>query len=606
MSALHFGGGIEVDESHVELLPEVAIAASRLPAYEIAFAEAGLDDYRIEKQRIFIPQSKKKTYITALATAELLPAESGQIIGRALNASSPFENRQQREDRIKNARERELAQNISRMKGIEEATVNYDGEERKGIQQKIVFTASVAVRASQNKRLSAQQAQIIREYLAGCIAGLEPEKVYIVDLNRAPDNLGTDFSIQTAPSLPLISNSAGPDIGPLAKNIAQENTSAENTAAGPLTVLGCALAAGCLALWRRQKSSVTTPSDIGLTSKTEYLPVLSQSVDGVPTVERPADLMIPTNEEIFSDEGLENQAQLILPGEPSFQHLIPKHQAGGIELSELMPESQEFSVADNRNESDGDPQPPFQFVSEANPDDLYELLKNETSQIIAIVFSHFETEQSAAVFSRLPDEMQLDVLSRLSDLDDLSEQVIREIEQSLSKRLEALIHRNEKRTAGIRAVGDLLECVNPDTQSSILQGLEKQDADLAERVRTVHQQTENLEKTTPSAVGNRPETGLLDFDDLVLLDGEALCKIFSAVDTRDAVLALSHIGEEVTERVINSMSPKEANRLRKAITNLDETHSHDIAASCASVARVAFRLCQSGRIASPSSPNPIA
>ena len=106
---LTFLGRIEVAESHVELLPEVAIAASRLPAYQIAFAEAGLDDYLIEKQRIFIPQSKKKNYITALATAELLPAESGQIIGRALNASSPFENRQQRDkhhdnDDMRNAR----------------------------------------------------------------------------------------------------------------------------------------------------------------------------------------------------------------------------------------------------------------------------------------------------------------------------------------------------------------------------------------------------------------------------------------------------------------------------------------------------------------------
>ena len=79
---------------------------------------------------------------------------------------------------MKIAQEKEFAQTISQFNGIEEATVQYDAKEKKGIAQEVMFTASVTVRAKNKKPLSAQQSRVIRNYLAGCIAGLEPDAIY--------------------------------------------------------------------------------------------------------------------------------------------------------------------------------------------------------------------------------------------------------------------------------------------------------------------------------------------------------------------------------------------------------------------------------------------
>ena len=159
--------------SEIELLPD-ALSTRQLSAYQIAFADAGLADYRIEKQKIFVPKIKKSDFMAALSKANLLTAASGKYLEKAIDSSSPFENQQQRKQRIKIAREKEFAQTISQFNGIEEATVQYDAKEKKGIAQETIFTASVTVRAKNGKSLTAQQSRVIKNYLAGCIAGRWP------------------------------------------------------------------------------------------------------------------------------------------------------------------------------------------------------------------------------------------------------------------------------------------------------------------------------------------------------------------------------------------------------------------------------------------------
>lgn len=117
-------------------------------------------------------------------------------------------------------------------------------------------------------------------------------------------------------------------------------------------------------------------------------------------------------------------------------------------------------------------------------DTLHQLLISENAQIIAIVFSHLEPSQAAEVLSCLPEPLQVEVLTRLSDLDALSTVVLNEIEQSLEKRLTAQILQNSKRSAGAKAVGDLLDFVPHDAQASIIKGLKGQNTALAEQLLT--------------------------------------------------------------------------------------------------------------------------
>ena len=586
LAMLAFFNRTSTTRSEVNLLPGMSLTLRQLPAYEMAFAKAGLQDYRIEKQNIWVPQSKKATFMAALSSANLLSATSGKIVKDALDASSPFENQQQRKHRIKIARQQELAQEISQFKGIEEATVRYDTVEKKGIQQVTVCTASVTARAINNQQLTAEQAQIIRNYLAGCIAGLEPDDIYIVDLNRShathrPRSAATNPSEQY-----------------------KDPTPAPPVAAGTLAILGSALLVGCIALWKRKKGPVENRL---LPASSSFQTELSGQVI------KPNSAMLPdaattqtlahNHQEMVDDKPM--NARLLLPGQSDYSHLIPAQQTDGIELTTLAIDAASASSTATDTPVAEDKML-FEFVHQASPDELFEILENETPETIAIVFSHLPPDHAAHVLNHLPHAVQLQVLKSLSDLDEPNEDMERQIGKTLADRLKSLVERNEKRKAGIQAVSDMLGFIDVEQRDSILDRLQSHDANFASRLQRVtanhhlqrSQSGSKSEKRTRRPMNIPQVTGLLTSQNMLALSGEDLCKVFTAVDPRDAVVALSHWDSQIAARLTNDMQPEEALRLKKMLKSANAIPQREAMVSCDKVLEVASRLEESGKIRS--------
>lgn len=577
----------QAKENRVQLLSSTNVPKSQLAAYEMAFAEAELDDYTMNQQQITVPQSQKNRYMAALKKADLLPAQSGQVMDEAIRASNPFESKKQREDRIKNARERQLGNLIGIFPGIDEATVHYDAEKTSGLRQRTMYTASVTVRASNNKQLHPKQSQIICEFLSASIAGLERDKVYIVDLNPSPGH-----ATGTIPSGPEKRLTAVP----LAKPTIPPKGENPNVSSWILIFLGCVVLAGCLALWQQQRSATTKSlerSPIASPKVTDQAEPQSSTAFQTNLAAEIANT--PANDSFSSGNFEEPNRQLVVPGEPYIDHLIPHRQTAGVELTELTAEDM-VNQSVNEPTADGNDLPPFDFLSKVDSDTLHQLLISENAQIIAIVFSHLEPSQAAEVLSCLPEPLQVEVLTRLSDLDELSTVVLNEIEQSLEKRLTAQILQTSKRSAGAKAVGDLLDFVPHDAQASIIKGLKGQNTALAEQLLTGCPKIKPQKKSVRIAREKKSPKPTASFDDLTYLDGKTLCKILNAVDQRDAILTLSSLDGQVVQRVTSNMKPDEVDRLQKALDEIGPAQSCEITASRKSVVRMAERLCQYGRI----------
>ena len=534
--------------------------------------------------------------MAALSKANLLSAASGKFIERALDASSPFENQLQRRQRIKIARENEYAKIISQITGIEEATVQYDAEEKKGLRQQTIYTAAVTVRATNNQRLTITQALVIRNYLAGCIAGLGPEKIYIVDLNQSLES--TSLSGNTLNS-PVENQSGKQAIDHRVSANTPQKTNLFTT--GTLAIVGSALIAGCIALLRRKH--ISTEESI---SPTTLLDIEVSEQTFAQNKNSPADASddhAPFGERTeFS--GWSPKGRLLLPGQSDYSHLVPDQQTDGIELTTLAITPSVESPQTNGTSAENR-ELPFEFVYQANPDDLFEILTNESARVIAIVFSHLPPEQSALVLNRLPHSVQLQVLKSLGNLNAPSKDMAREIGKNLAHRLESLIKRNEKRRAGVQAVDDLLEFIDVEKRSQILGGLHNQDAEFASRLKNPtgnpvtksgpykKPNIENCQKKTPveAITAETPQI-------ILRLSGEDLCTLFAAVDPRDAVLALSHWDIRVTQRLTSNMQPKDVLRLQKLLKNVCGQRL-DISASCSKVLEVATRLSESIKTMSP-------
>ena len=590
--------------SEIELMPD-ALSTRQISAYQIAFADAGLADYRIEKQKILVPKAKKSNFMAALSKANLLTAASGKYLEKAIDSSSPFENQQQRKQRIKIAREKEFAQTISQFNGIEEATVQYDAKEKKGIAQETIFTASVTVRAKNEKPLTAQQSRVIKNYLAGCIAGLDPDAIYIVDLNPVPDTTALasqpEYSTHTRGAMVR----RGVPGAAARQNLSKPKQGSDSFAAGTLAIVGTALIAGCVALLRRKNSpqnadEICHPDPAILDVEIPNL-ALNQPLD-----KNHAPLSDASMENGYSPEQIQDEkdhaakARLLLDGQSDYSHLIPNQQTDGIELTTLAVHSNSESAQRKTTDAENGSQRPFEFVQHADPEDLFEILVNEEAQVIAIVFSHLPPEQSADLLSRLPDATQVQVLKHFGDLSLINNASTKKMGKTIAKRLASIIKQNEKRKAGMQAVGDLLNFVDTEQRAKLLEQLQLQDKDLASH--TSHRITpipQSIPEENSAAQGEQPrtnaETDAIKTPKIILqLSGIQLCELFAAVDPRDAVLALSHWDAAVTQTLTTSMQSEDVLRLEKSLRsargqNIDKSNS------CRKVLATAERLVASGQ-----------
>lgn len=148
---------------------------------EAAIAQAGLNGWRREGNRIRVPRGQMAEYLGAVADAGALPPNHDSIIQQALDLG-PFVDDQTRRQRLKAAREQQLSLIIRSMDGIEDAKVIFDVQPARGLSRHDKATATVSVRPESGEPLNPQRAKMIRKAVAGAIAGLTMDDVVLVNL----------------------------------------------------------------------------------------------------------------------------------------------------------------------------------------------------------------------------------------------------------------------------------------------------------------------------------------------------------------------------------------------------------------------------------------
>lgn len=163
------------------LLDGRPFSASELTSIEAALAQAGLGGSTVAGNRIRIPHGQKSAYLAALAEANALPTDFYKYFDDAVAAENPFVSSRSLELKHANAKMKELALIISRMQGIESATIQFDEEARPGLARTKQKTAMVAVWTA-GGNLCDDQVRAIRNVVASAYAGLQRRSITITDM----------------------------------------------------------------------------------------------------------------------------------------------------------------------------------------------------------------------------------------------------------------------------------------------------------------------------------------------------------------------------------------------------------------------------------------
>ena len=216
----------------------------------------------------------------------------------------------------------------------------------------------------------------------------------------------------------------------------------------------------------------------------------------------------------------------------------------------------------------------LQSVVELDPRLLFNLIKDENPQTIAMVTSYVRPDRASELFSMLRPEVRDQIIERLATLGPTPVEVPEIVADVLQRRLSGKTVRGLNQTGGLKSAADLLNALNKNVSKSILASLEERNAELGQAIR--HK--------------------MFTFDDLITLDNASLQKVLREVDMRDLALALRKSDDVFKARLLAGISKLAAETVHDEINMMGSVKLKEIDAAQMRIVEVVRRLENDGEI----------
>ena len=217
---------------------------------------------------------------------------------------------------------------------------------------------------------------------------------------------------------------------------------------------------------------------------------------------------------------------------------------------------------------------PFDFIRNAEPGNVINLIQNEYPQTIALVLSYLDSRQAAAVLASLPQEKQTEVISRIANMGSAAPEYIKEAERILERRLSSMGLTGHTVVGGIDSIVEILNAVDRSTEKFILESLDLRDNELADEIRSK----------------------LFVFEDVAKLSGQAIQRVLKEIDNSELSVALKGTTPEVSKIIFANISKRLQEMLKEDMDLMGPVRVRDVEEAQQKIVNVIRRLEESGEI----------
>ncbi len=215
----------------------------------------------------------------------------------------------------------------------------------------------------------------------------------------------------------------------------------------------------------------------------------------------------------------------------------------------------------------------FAYLSKIKPQQLADFIVNEHPQTIALILAHMEPTEAAETLQYFPDELRSEVAMRMAKLGDISPSVIKRVSAVLESKLESLASYKVE-VGGPRAVADVFNRLGATAAKATLSQIEQVDEELAQQIKEM----------------------MFTFEDIVMLDKNAIIEILKAIDKADLMLALKSAPEELKEKFFSAMSERAKDAFLEEMQFMGPVKMKDVEAAQRRIVEVVNQLAEAGTI----------
>src|SRR5258706_3373540 len=216
----------------------------------------------------------------------------------------------------------------------------------------------------------------------------------------------------------------------------------------------------------------------------------------------------------------------------------------------------------------------FDALQKTDPQQLAKFNHSEHPQTIALVLSDLNPSQAAGLLSSLPVEMRADVALRMAGLDEISPEIISKIATVIGAKLKSLGELSREAYGGVHAVAEMFNRLDSNSSKEILDNIEAANPALVETIRHL----------------------MFVFDDLLLLDVNALKEVLAKVDRKILTMALKGTSDQMKNHMLQAMSQRGAEMLREDMDALGPIKIKEVEAAQQQIIAVVRQLESDGTI----------
>ena len=193
--------------------------------------------------------------------------------------------------------------------------------------------------------------------------------------------------------------------------------------------------------------------------------------------------------------------------------------------------SEQFETVDKE---DG-PIQPFEFLKDLNEEQLYALVENEDSPVIAMIMAQLEPDQRMKILDKVDPKIKGQILLELGSLEDIPLEGVIEVAARMKEKATYLPRTTEFSRGGGKEIAEIIGNMDAAEEEKYLQTLQNENPELFKEVKKYHLTFDDI---------------LEKFPDNVKRD------LFNGIELDALALALKGLDKEIVDKIIDSLPGK--------------------------------------------------
>ncbi|MCF7707895.1 MAG: flagellar motor switch protein FliG [Verrucomicrobia bacterium] len=215
-----------------------------------------------------------------------------------------------------------------------------------------------------------------------------------------------------------------------------------------------------------------------------------------------------------------------------------------------------------------------QKVMEMDPRQVFNLIKHEQAQTIALIVSYLNPDKASRVLSYLNADQRREVVERLATLAPTPTDVVEKVVEILIQRVSGKNPSVLNQTGGVKSAADVLNALDKNISKSLLIGMEEMNPELCQAIRQK----------------------MFTFEDMIGLDTPSMQKILREVDMRDLAVALKTASEPLKEKMLSCISRRAGETVEEEMSFMGPLKLREIEGAQARIIEVVRNLENEGEL----------